>query len=149
MPSNGLTANVSARPAVVKVGAIFALDSTIGRVAKIALEEAVKDVNSNSSVLRGTKLVVKIRNSKCSGFLGLGEVTEFTDKTLILPEDEFMETDIIAVIGPQSSVVANAILDVANELKTPFLSFAATDPTISSLQYPYFIRTTQSESHAS
>ncbi|KAL2499211.1 Glutamate receptor 3.3 [Abeliophyllum distichum] len=135
MLSNGLTANVSARPAVVKVGAIFALDSTIGRVAKIAIEEAVKDVNSNSSVLRGTKLVVKIRNSKCSGFLGLGEALQF------------METDIIAVIGPQSSVVANTILDVANELKTPFLSFAATDPTISSLQYPYFIRTTQSDRH--
>ncbi|KAL2522075.1 Glutamate receptor 3.3 [Forsythia ovata] len=133
--SNGLTANVSSRPAVVKVGAIFTLDSTIGRVAKIAIKEAVKDVNSNSSVLRGTKLVVKIRNSNCSGFLGLVEALQF------------METDIIAVIGPQSSVVAHTILDVANELKTPFLSFAATDPTLSSLQYPYFIRTTQSDRH--
>ncbi|CAA3025125.1 glutamate receptor [Olea europaea subsp. europaea] len=58
-----------------------------------------------------------------------------------------METDAIAIIGPQSSVVAHNILYVANELQTPFLSFAATDPSLSSLQFPYFIRTTQSDLH--
>ncbi|KAI3465465.1 hypothetical protein Pfo_022128 [Paulownia fortunei] len=133
--SNGLSANASSRPAVVNVGGIFTLDSTIGRVAKIAIEEAVKDVNSNSSVLRGTKLNVDIRNSKCSGFLGLVEALRY------------METDVVAVIGPQSSVVAHTVLHVANELQTPFLSFAATDPTLTSLQFPYFIRTTQSDLH--
>lgn len=56
-----------------------------------------------------------------------------------------METDTIAVIGPQSSVVAHSISYVANELQVPLLSFAATDPTLSSLQFPYFIRTTQSD----
>ncbi|KAL0324840.1 UNVERIFIED_CONTAM: Glutamate receptor 3.3 [Sesamum radiatum] len=120
---------------VVNIGAIFTLDSTIGRVAKIAIEEAVKDVNSNSSVLQGIKLNVDIKNSNCSGFLGLVEALRY------------METDVVAVIGPQSSVVAHTILHVANELKTPFLSFAATDPTLSSLQFPYFIRTTQSDLH--
>ncbi|KAK6160845.1 hypothetical protein DH2020_004226 [Rehmannia glutinosa] len=133
--SNGLSANGSSRPKVVNVGAIFTLDSTIGRVAKIAIEEAVKDVNSKSSVLKGTKLNVDIRNSNCSGFLGLVEALRY------------METDVVAVIGPQSSVVAHTILHVANELKTPFVSFAATDPTLSSLQFPYFIRTTQSDLH--
>lgn len=71
--SNGLSANASARPAVVNVGAIFTLDSTIGRVAKVAIDEAVKDINANSSVLKGTKLHVEFRNSNCSGFLGLVE----------------------------------------------------------------------------
>lgn len=56
-----------------------------------------------------------------------------------------METDVVAVIGPQSSVVAHSISHVANELQVPFLSFAATDPTLSSLQFPYFLRTTQSD----
>ncbi|KAG8377248.1 hypothetical protein BUALT_Bualt08G0008500 [Buddleja alternifolia] len=133
--SNGLSGKSSLRPSVVNVGAIFTLDSTIGRVAKIAIEEAVKDVNSDSSVLRGTKLNVIIKDSNCSGFLGMVEALRF------------METDVVAVIGPQSSVVAHTILHVANELKTPFLSFAATDPTLSSLQFPYFIRTTQSDLH--
>lgn len=56
-----------------------------------------------------------------------------------------METDVIAIIGPQSSVVAHIISHVANELKVPLLSFAATDPTLSSLQFPFFVRTTQSD----
>ncbi|KAL2512773.1 Glutamate receptor 3.3 [Abeliophyllum distichum] len=133
--SNGLSANVSSRPSVVNIGALFTLDSTIGRVAKIAIEEAVKDVNANSSVLHGTKLLATIHNSNCSGFLGMVEALRF------------METDVIAIIGPQSSVVAHSILHVANELQTPFLSFAATDPSLSSLQFPYFIRTTQSDLH--
>lgn len=56
-----------------------------------------------------------------------------------------METDIVAIIGPQSSVVAHIISHVANELQVPLLSFAATDPTLSSLQFPFFVRTTHSD----
>lgn len=56
-----------------------------------------------------------------------------------------MEADIVAVIGPQSSVVAHLVLNLANELQVPFLSFAATDPSLSSLQYPFFVRTTQND----
>lgn len=69
--SDGFTGNVSSRPTVVSIGAIFTYNSTIGRVAKIAIEEAVRDVNNNSSVLNGTRLDVRIQNSNCNGFLGL------------------------------------------------------------------------------
>lgn len=58
-----------------------------------------------------------------------------------------METDTVAIVGPQSSVVAHIISHVVNELQVPLLSFAATDPTLSNLQFPYFIRTTQSDLH--
>lgn len=68
---HGKNVSSSSRPAVVNIGAIFIFNSTIGRVAKIAIEEAVKDVNSNSSILPGTKLEVKMQNSNCSGFLGM------------------------------------------------------------------------------
>ncbi|XP_042012722.1 glutamate receptor 3.3-like [Salvia splendens] len=133
--SDGLGVNTSSRPVVVNVGAIFTFDSTIGRVAKLAIEEAVKDINANSSVLKGSKFNVIFRNSNCSGFLGLVEALRF------------METDILAVIGPQSSVVAHTILHVGNELTTPFVSFSVTDPTLSNLQFPYFVRATQSDLH--
>ncbi|XP_050212444.1 glutamate receptor 3.3 [Mercurialis annua] len=129
----GLTKNVTARPSVVNIGAIFTIDSTIGRVAQLAIQEAVKDVNANSSILRGTKLSVKIQNSNCSGFSGMVEALRF------------METDVVAILGPQSSVVAHTISHVVNELQVPLLSFAATDPTLNSLQYPFFVRTTQSD----
>ncbi|KAF8026329.1 hypothetical protein BT93_F2959 [Corymbia citriodora subsp. variegata] len=125
--------NVTSRPAAVNVGAVLAFDSTIGRVAKIAIEEAVKDVNSNSSILPGTKLVVTKQNTNCSGFFGMVEVLQF------------MKTDVVAILGPQSSVVAHIAGLVASELQVPLLSFAATDPTLSFLEFPYFVRTTQSD----
>uniref|UniRef100_A0A6N2LCP4 Glutamate receptor n=1 Tax=Salix viminalis TaxID=40686 RepID=A0A6N2LCP4_SALVM len=131
--TSGYSRNVSSRPAVVNIGAIFTFESTIGRVAKIAIQEAVKDVNANPSILHGTKLKIYMRNTNCSGFLGLAEALKFT------------ENDVIAIIGPQSSVVAHIISHVANELQVPLLSFAATDPTLNSLQFPFFVRTTQSD----
>ncbi|KAG6644754.1 glutamate receptor 3.3 [Carya illinoinensis] len=129
----GFSKNVSSRPAVVNIGALFTFESTIGRVAKIAIEEAVKDVNSNSSILHGTKLAVTMQDSNCSGFFGMVGALQF------------METDIVAIIGPQSSVVAHIISHVANELQVPLLSFGASDPTLSSLQFPFFVRTRQSD----
>jgi len=56
-----------------------------------------------------------------------------------------MENDVVAVVGPLSSGIAHIISHVVNELHVPLLSFGATDPTLSSLQYPYFIRTTQND----
>ena len=51
----------------------------------------------------------------------------------------------MAIIGPQHSVMAHVISHIANELQVPLLSFAATDPTFNSLQFPFFVRTTQSD----
>ncbi|CAN1127743.1 Glutamate receptor 3.3 [Linum perenne] len=129
----GHSGNGTSRPSVVNIGALFTFESSIGRVAKIAIEEAVKDVNANSSVLPGTTLKVQMENTNCSGFLGMVEALQF------------METHTIAIIGPQSSVVAHIISHVANELQVPLLSFAATDPTLNSLQFPFFVRTTHSD----
>ncbi|KAL3363897.1 hypothetical protein AABB24_012904 [Solanum stoloniferum] len=53
---------------------------------------------------------------------------------------QLMEKEVIAAIGPQSSGIAHVISHVMNELQVPLLSFA-TDPTLSSLQYSYFLRT--------
>ncbi|KAF9686594.1 hypothetical protein SADUNF_Sadunf02G0005500 [Salix dunnii] len=131
----GCSRNLTSRPAVVNIGALFTFESSIGRVAKIAIQEAVKDVNENSSILRGTKLNVDMRNSNCSGFIGMVEALRF------------METDIVAIIGPQSSVVAHIISHVANQLQVPLLSFAATDPSLNSQQFPFFVQTTPSDLH--
>ncbi|RWV82367.1 hypothetical protein GW17_00056138 [Ensete ventricosum] len=56
-----------------------------------------------------------------------------------------MEKNVIAVVGPQSSGIGHVISHVVNELHVPLLSFAATDPTLSPLEFPYFIRTTHSD----
>uniref|UniRef100_A0A1J3H3D2 Glutamate receptor n=2 Tax=Noccaea caerulescens TaxID=107243 RepID=A0A1J3H3D2_NOCCA len=123
----------SEKPKVVKIGSIFSFDSVIGKVAKIAINEAVKDVNSNPDILHGKHLQVSMQNSNCSGFMGMVEALRF------------MEKDIVGIIGPQCSVVAHMISHMANELRVPLLSFAVTDPVMSPLQFPYFIRTSQSD----
>lgn len=51
----------------------------------------------------------------------------------------------MAIIGPQSSSIAHMVSEIANGLKIPMVSYAATDPTLSALQFPFFLRTTQSD----
>jgi ionotropic glutamate receptor len=67
---------VSTRPSVINIGAILSLNSSIGKVAKVAIEAAVEDVNSNPAVLKGTKLKLAVQDTKqSSGFLGIVEGT--------------------------------------------------------------------------
>lgn len=131
--SNGVGTNVSSRPSVVNIGAIFSFNSTIGKVAKFALEAAVQDVNSDPTVLGGTKLKLRTQDTNFSGFGAIMEALQF------------MEGDTVAIIGPQSSVMAHVVSHIANELQVPLISYAATDPTLFSLQYPFFLMTTHSD----
>ncbi|KAA8524663.1 hypothetical protein F0562_011086 [Nyssa sinensis] len=133
MGKTGNASGSSSRPSVVNIGSLFTLNSVIGRSAKPAILAAVDDVNSDSSVLAGTKLNLIMHDTNCSGFLGTIEALQL------------MESDVVAVIGPQSSGIAHVISHVVNELHVPLLSFGATDPTLSALQYPYFLRTTESD----
>lgn len=56
-----------------------------------------------------------------------------------------IESGVVAIIGPQSSVIAHVVSQVAKGLQVPLLSFAATDPTLSSLEYPFLVRTSQND----
>ncbi|EHA8587112.1 glutamate receptor 3.7 [Cocos nucifera] len=126
---------IGGRPAVVNIGAVLTYDSFIGGVAKAAIEAAVADVNSNKSVLGGTRLNLVMENSNCSVFFGsLGAFS-------------VLEKQAIALIGPQSSAVAHMISSISNGLQIPLISFAATDPTLSSLEFPFFLRMTHSDSY--
>uniref|UniRef100_A0A804MBC1 Glutamate receptor n=1 Tax=Zea mays TaxID=4577 RepID=A0A804MBC1_MAIZE len=111
--SCALGQNTSARPSVVNVGALFTFHSTIGRAAKVAIAAAVNDINRDPSVLQGTKLVVQMQDTNYSGFISIVQALQF------------MEKDTIAIIGPQSSVVAHVISHVANELQFQMASVAA------------------------
>ncbi|KAI0495185.1 hypothetical protein KFK09_025335 [Dendrobium nobile] len=123
------------RPAVVNIGAVLTYDSAIGRVAKAAIEAAVQDVNANENVLNGTRLNLMMEDSSCSAFIGAVAALKVLNK------------EVITVIGPQSSTIAHILSYLAGGFHIPLISFAATDPSLSSLQYPYFIRMTQSDSY--
>ncbi|VVA10061.1 PREDICTED: glutamate receptor [Prunus dulcis] len=138
--SNGGSTNVSTRPEFVNVGAVFSFNSIVGKVAKVAIEAAIEDVNSDPAVLGGTKMIVQMQDSNYSGFLGIVEA-------VLAAALRFMEKDTVAIIGPQNAVTAHVISHIANELQVPLLSFSVTDPTLSSLQFPFFVRTTQNDLH--
>lgn len=58
-----------------------------------------------------------------------------------------LEQGVVAMIGPQSSEIANILSGIANGLQVPIVSYGATDPTLSALQFPYFLRTTHSDAY--
>ncbi|GAB4825161.1 hypothetical protein Ancab_008036 [Ancistrocladus abbreviatus] len=164
--TNGSASSSTSRS--VNIGALFTFNSAIGRAVKPAILAAIDDINSNSSILPGTKLNLIFYDTNCSGFLGTMEGPnrfksgEFNKPASIQDADnircrcvmasilclaqksKLMEKDVAVAIGPQSSGIAHVISQVSNELHVPLLSLA-TDPTLSALQYPYFLRTTQSD----
>ncbi|KAH9608978.1 hypothetical protein KSS87_020931 [Heliosperma pusillum] len=117
----------------VNIGAIFSVNTTHGKVAKIAMNAAVEDINSDGSLLGGRNLSLDIHDSMYSGFIS------------IMGALQFMERDTVAVIGPQTSTMAHVLSHLATELHVPFLSFTALDPTLSPIQYPYFFQTAPSD----
>ncbi|KAK9987533.1 hypothetical protein SO802_027772 [Lithocarpus litseifolius] len=125
----GIFSEGASRPDVVNVGAIFTFSTINGKVSRIAMKAAEDDINSDPSILGGTKLSILMHDSNFSGFLG------------IIGALKYMETDTVAIIGPQNSVMAHVLSHLANELHVPLLSFTALDPTLSRLQYPYFVQT--------
>ncbi|XP_021292757.1 glutamate receptor 3.4-like [Herrania umbratica] len=131
--SSSSSSSSSLKPKVINIGSLFTLDSVIGRAAKPALQAGVDDVNADPTILNGVELKLVLHDTNCSGFVGTVEALQL------------MESDIAVAIGPQSSGIAHVISHVVNELHVPLLSFGATDPTLSSLQYPYFLRTTHSD----
>ncbi|XP_052141770.1 glutamate receptor 3.1 [Oryza glaberrima] len=133
MSPDGIRRSLAARPSIVNIGAILRFNSTIGGVSMIAIQAALEDINSDSTILNGTTLKVDMRDTNCDdGFLGMVEALQF------------METDVIAIIGPQCSTIAHIVSYVANELRVPLMSFAS-DATLSSIQFPFFVRTAPSD----
>ncbi|XP_065874583.1 glutamate receptor 3.7-like isoform X2 [Euphorbia lathyris] len=123
------------RPKLVNIGAVLTFDSVIGRAARPAMEAAISHVNKDTTILNGTELNIFMEDAKCSVFLGSIEAFQVLEK------------DVVAIIGPQSSGIAHMLSQIANGLKVPLISYAATDPTLSALQFPFFMRTTQSDAY--
>ncbi|KAE8708577.1 Glutamate receptor 3.1 [Hibiscus syriacus] len=125
----GVFSEEVSQPGTVNVGAIFSFNTINGKVARAAMKAAEDDINSDPSVLGGRKLSITLHDSNFSSFLG------------IIGALQFMETDTVAIIGPQSAVMAHVLSNLANELQVPLLSFTALDPSLTPLQYPFFVQT--------
>ena len=60
-PQNNITS--------INIGALYTYNSIIGRAARLAIELALEDVNSDRTILPDTKLNVISQDTNCSGFL--------------------------------------------------------------------------------
>ncbi|KAF5949311.1 hypothetical protein HYC85_011304 [Camellia sinensis] len=128
------------------IGALYTFNSVVGRSAKPAIEVAVDDVNSDSTVLAGMKLNLTLHDTNCSVFLGIVEDVVLLHQPLTKKSfDVFVVNDVVAVIGPQSSGIVHVISHVVNELHVPLMSFPATNPMLLALQFPYFLRNTHND----
>ncbi|KAJ1700439.1 hypothetical protein LUZ63_000218 [Rhynchospora breviuscula] len=114
----------------IPVGVILDLDTLVGKIAQTSIAMAVEDlysVHSNYS----TKLELYTRDSN-------KDDVQATLAALDLLQN--FKTEVI--IGPQKSSQAVIVSEIGNRSHVPVISFSATSPTLSSMQVPYFIRTT-------
>jgi ionotropic glutamate receptor len=100
-----------ARPSEVAVGALFTYDSTIGRAAGLAIELAVDDVNADGTVLAGTKLSLKTRDTNCSGFIGTIEGWGF------LSAYYFLSSSVIHVHAPKIRITVSRFRIIASRIR--------------------------------
>lgn len=66
-------AAADSKPSEVNIGALFTFNSIIGRAAMPAIDQAVEDVNRDSTILAGITLNVIKQDTNCSGFVGTVE----------------------------------------------------------------------------
>ncbi|XP_010446945.1 PREDICTED: glutamate receptor 3.2-like isoform X1 [Camelina sativa] len=128
-----LVGDGASRPRNVDVGAIFSVGTLHGDVTSVAMKAAEDDVNSDPIFLGVSRLRIMTYDAKRNGFL------------TIMGALQFMETDAVAIIGPQTSIMAHVLSHLANELNVPMLSFTALDPSLSPLQFPFFVQTAPSD----
>eukprot|EP00253_Pinus_taeda_P024188 PITA_24188 len=118
---------------VVNVGVILNYNSWVGKVAKTAIEIARDDINRDTQLLNGSRLVLHFRDS-------LGDAIQGASAVL-----DLLEMGVVAIIGPQASDVAEFILHLGDTAQVPVVSFSVTSPLLSNRRFPYFVRMADSD----
>ncbi|MCX8085181.1 MAG: ABC transporter substrate-binding protein [Calditerrivibrio sp.] len=124
--------------AEIKLGAIFSITgpaSYLGLPEKQTLEMLVEDVNKKGGI-KGEKIEVIIYDDK-------GEDAEARKKFLRLVQND----GVVAVIGPTRTGPSLAIKDLAQSMKIPLISVAASKMIVYPVQ-KYIFKTPQSDEHA-
>ncbi|GLJ24186.1 hypothetical protein SUGI_0461310 [Cryptomeria japonica] len=117
----------------VHVGAIVDFDSLVGKVAKTAIDLAVEDVNNDPKLLNGMRLLLHMRDGQRDSLRGARAAVNL------------LKGEAVAIIGPQTSQVAEFVSDVGDAANVPIVSFSATSPLLSNSRFPYFVRMAHSD----
>uniref|UniRef100_A0A0E0B397 Ionotropic glutamate receptor C-terminal domain-containing protein n=1 Tax=Oryza glumipatula TaxID=40148 RepID=A0A0E0B397_9ORYZ len=117
----------------LNVGVILHLKSLVGKMARTSILMAVEDFYKAHRNFK-TKLVLHIRDSN-------GDDIQAASEAIDLLENY----NVRAIVGPQKSSEATFVSDLGNKSQVPVISFTATNPTLSSINVPYFLRGTLSD----
>ncbi|KAI3492326.1 hypothetical protein L1887_43256 [Cichorium endivia] len=111
----------------IGVGVILDMDSSLGKSIRVsmlmAIEDFYGDTNNSSTVI-----IPHFRDSKSDNVDAASAAI-----------DLLKNIQVTAILGPQQSSQAHFLLDIAQRSKVPIIS-PATNPDLSPIRNPYFIR---------
>ncbi|XP_050363245.1 glutamate receptor 2.8-like [Argentina anserina] len=115
----------------INVGLILDLDTIFGKRALSCIDMSLSDFYA-SHANYNTRLVLHTRDSREDIVVAAGAALDLINNVKVQ-----------AIIGPESSLQANFVLEVGTKAKVPIISFSATSPF---LQGSYFFRIAQNDS---
>ncbi|KAL5699084.1 hypothetical protein ACHQM5_030033 [Ranunculus cassubicifolius] len=118
----------------IDVGVILDMETWIGKMTQSCLTMAVDDYYKTHTNTK-KKMVLHIRDSNSDSVAAASSAI-----------DLMKNVQVQAILGPQKSSQTEFVVDIGNKTQVPIISFAATSPSISSTETPYFIRTALNDS---
>ncbi|KAL7166279.1 hypothetical protein ACSBR2_037035 [Camellia fascicularis] len=118
----------------VNVGVILDMNTWIGKMGLSCITMALSDFYASHGHYR-TRLVLNTRDSK-------KDVVGAAAAAL----DLLKNVEVQAIIGPETSMQADFVIDLGEKAQVPIISFSATSPSLSSIWGPYFVRAAQNDS---
>uniref|UniRef100_A0A2N9FBR6 Glutamate receptor n=1 Tax=Fagus sylvatica TaxID=28930 RepID=A0A2N9FBR6_FAGSY len=118
----------------VNVGVILNFDTWNGKMGLSCINMSLSDFYASNSNYK-TRLILNSRDSK-------DDVVGAAAAAL----DLIKNVEVQAIIGPQSSMQANFVIDLGEKAQVPIISFSATSPSLTSLRSSYFFQVAQNDS---
>ncbi|ESQ41073.1 hypothetical protein EUTSA_v10016027mg, partial [Eutrema salsugineum] len=118
----------------VKVGIVLDSNKTLGALSLRAINMSLSEIYKTHSSFK-TRVVLNIRDSK-ETVVGAAASALYLIK----------KREVVAIIGPGSSMQAPFVINLGNQSQVPIISFSATCPLLDSHGGTYFIRATHDDS---
>ncbi|KAF5936362.1 hypothetical protein HYC85_027491 [Camellia sinensis] len=118
----------------VNVGVVLDMNTWVGKMGLSCITMALSDFYASHGHYR-TRLVLNTRDSK-------KDVVGAAAAAL----DLLKNVEVQAIIGPETSMQADFVIDLGEKAQVPIISFSATSPSLSSIWSPYFVRAALNDS---
>ncbi|KAJ7958454.1 Glutamate receptor [Quillaja saponaria] len=121
---------------VVKVGVGVVVDTagSVGKMGLSCINLSLSDFYASHAYYK-TRLLLHVKDSN-------KDVVAAAAAAL----DLIKNGQVQAIIGPETSMQANFVINLGEKAHVPIISYSATSPSLTSLRSPYFFRLTQNDS---